>query len=146
MLTLPPPPGFRGLDPDLEVRAYHRHLPHWRQDGATYAVTFRQADALPAERVAELKDLREVWEKRHPRPRSEADWRRYAKDYTERVDGWLDEGHGSCRFSSRENVALLASALTKFHNERYHTGAFAIMPNHCHVILRPFEGEFFGVR
>lgn len=60
---LPASPGFRRLHPDLSVRMYHRHLPHWRQDGATYE---------------NLKLWREIWERSHSQPRSEA---------------WLDEGH-----------------------------------------------------
>lgn len=76
--NLPASPGFRGLHPDLSVRMYHRHLPHWRQDGATYAVTFRLADSIPQEHVRDLKRWREIWERSHPQPRSEA---------------WLDEGH-----------------------------------------------------
>ncbi|MCR9208008.1 MAG: hypothetical protein NXI28_07250 [bacterium] len=60
---LPASPGFRRLHPDLPVRMYHRHLPHCRQAGATYE---------------NLKLWREIWERSHPQPRSEA---------------WLDEGH-----------------------------------------------------
>lgn len=41
--NLAAPPGFRGLHPDLPIRINHRHLPHWPQNGATYAVTFRLA-------------------------------------------------------------------------------------------------------
>jgi len=52
----PPPPGFRGLDPEKPLHFYRRHLPHWRQDGATYFVTFLLADALPEARVAELRN------------------------------------------------------------------------------------------
>ena len=40
------PPGFQGLRTDIPVTVYYRHLPHWRQDGATYFVTFRLADSL----------------------------------------------------------------------------------------------------
>jgi hypothetical protein len=29
MWNLPPPPGFRGLDPHKPVTVYIRHLPHW---------------------------------------------------------------------------------------------------------------------
>ena len=39
--NLDAPPGFRGLHPDIPVTMYERHLPHWRQDGATYFVTFQ---------------------------------------------------------------------------------------------------------
>ena len=42
--SLPAPPGFQGLREDLSLTVYERHLPHWRQDGATYLVTFRLAD------------------------------------------------------------------------------------------------------
>ena len=34
--NLDPPPGFQGLREDLPLRTYTRHMPHWRQDGATY--------------------------------------------------------------------------------------------------------------
>jgi REP element-mobilizing transposase RayT len=139
--NLPAPPGFRGLDPGFPVTLYERHLPHWRQEGATYAVTFRQADSLPRVRIDELRRMRMDWEDRNPPPRSEETWRTYALEYTRRVNSWLDEGAGSCAFRSRENSEILADALTKFHGLRYHTGAFAIMPNHCHLVIRPFPGE-----
>jgi hypothetical protein len=72
--NLDAPPGFRGLHPDLPIRIYHRRLPHWRQDGATYAVTFRLADSLPQEQLQSLKRWRELWERSHPAPRCDADW------------------------------------------------------------------------
>lgn len=135
------PPGFSGLNPHLPVRIYHRHLPHWRQERATYVVTFRQSDSLPQSRVNEIKALRREWERLHPEPRSEADWKDYARQYTRRVDAWLDEGYGSCRFRGRDAIEFLGTAMTKFHGQRYHTGAYAVMPNHCHLIFRPFDGE-----
>jgi hypothetical protein len=65
-----PPLGFRGLDLDRPVRRYLRHLPHWRQDGATYFVTFRLADSIPEAKLIELQNLRNHWEYTHPEPRS----------------------------------------------------------------------------
>ena len=56
--NLSAPPNFRGLHPDLPVTMYHRHLPHWRQEGAIYFVTFRLADALPQDKLDYLKRLR----------------------------------------------------------------------------------------
>ena len=144
MWNLPGPEGFRGFDPSLPVTIRHRHLPHWRQDGATYAVTFRQADALPQSRIDELRRLRQDWEARHPEPREDAAWEEYAREFTRRVDAWLDEGAGSCVFRERDAVEILAAALTKFHGSRYHSGAYAIMPNHAHLVIRPFAGEELG--
>jgi hypothetical protein len=67
MWNLPPPPCFQGLHPDKPVTVYQRHLPHWRQDGATYFVTFRLADSLPQSKLDELAALKEAWQRRHPR-------------------------------------------------------------------------------
>jgi len=100
-VNLPAPEGFRGFDPSLPVTIRHRHLPRRRQEGATYAVTFRQADALPQSRIDELRRLRQ-------------DWQAYAREFTRRVDAWLDEGAGSCVFRERDAVDLLATALTSF--------------------------------
>ena len=96
--NLAAPPGFRGLDRHLPFRRYERHLPHWRQDGATYFVTFRLADALPQEKLDFLRRVRAEWERTHPPPRSEQDWTAFAKQYTEHVERWTDEGHGACWF------------------------------------------------
>ncbi len=63
MLNLPLPPGFQGLHPDKTVKMYERHLPHWRQDGATYFVTFRLGDSLAQSRIHELDGLRLEWER-----------------------------------------------------------------------------------
>jgi hypothetical protein len=66
--NLPPPPNFRGIHPDRPVRRYERHLPHWRQHGATYFVTFNLADAIPANSVRQLESMRRAWEHKHPPP------------------------------------------------------------------------------
>ena len=96
MLELPPtPPGFRGLHTGLPIRIYIRHLPHWRQDGATYFVTFRLADSLPQAKLIELKNLRAHWEHTHPEPRSEKDWEEHAREVIRRTEVWLDESHGA---------------------------------------------------
>ena len=59
MPQIPPaPPGFTPFDLNKSVRRYIRHLPHWRQDGTTYFVTFRLADSLPDAKLKELRTLR----------------------------------------------------------------------------------------
>jgi hypothetical protein len=61
MWNLPPPPGFQGLHPEKPVTIYQRHLPHWRQDGASYFVTCRLADSLPQVKLQELAALKREW-------------------------------------------------------------------------------------
>ncbi|MCR9116572.1 MAG: transposase [bacterium] len=134
------PPEFRGLHPDLPIRMYHRHLPHWRQDGATYAITFRLADSIPQEHVRSLKRWREIWERSHQQPRSEADWDQFAREITNRTEAWLDEGHGECFFRDTTLADEMAKSLVHFQNKRYVTFCHCVMHNHVHLVMKPFDG------
>jgi len=130
MIHFDPPPKFRGLDPNLPVRIYHRNLPHWRQDGATYFVTFRLADSLPQSKLEELNEEKARWEKAYPPPRSEEQWKSYAQSVTAKTESWLDEGHGKCILENCDAARILGDALPYFHGKRYDLFASVIMPNH----------------
>ena len=54
---MPQEPLFRPFNPDGELHIYCRNLPHWRQSGATYFVTFRQDDSIPAKVLKEWLDF-----------------------------------------------------------------------------------------
>lgn len=138
--NLDAPTNFRGLHPDLPITVYQRHLPHWRQVGATYFVTFRLGDALPQEKLNYLKRLREEWERRNPPPRSKECWEAFAKEYTTQSERWLDEGYGICHFREQRWTTDLSERLHHFQGERYFLSCWAIMPNHCHVVIKPFDG------
>ena len=139
--NLPPPPGFRGLHPDIPITIYHRHLPHWRQAGATYFVTFRLADALPQSKLEQLRRWRAQWEREHPPPRSEQEWQDFAQRYTRTTEAWMDEGYGECVFRSPALAQVMADAFLHFQDQRAVTGCYVVMPNHCHVVVRPL-GNF----
>jgi putative transposase len=74
MWNLAAPPGFQGLREDKDLTIYIRHLPHWRQEGATYFATFRLGDSLPQSKLRELTDWRKEWEQCHEQPRSTEVW------------------------------------------------------------------------
>ena len=38
---------FQPFNPRAEMTLYRRDLPHWRQEGCTYFVTFCLADSIP---------------------------------------------------------------------------------------------------
>ncbi len=139
--NLAPPPGFRGLDPHKPLTVYHRHLPHWRQDGASYFVTFRLADSLPQIKLRELAVYKEEWERTHPPPRSDKDLDQFAKDTFARVEGWLDQGMGACWLRQAWAGQIVDDALRFFDGSRYELGSFVVMPNHVHAIVRPLEPE-----
>jgi len=138
--NLSAPPGFRGLHPELPIRVYHRHLPHWRQQGATYFVTFRLADSIPQEQLRSLKRWREHWEQTHQEPRSEAAWRALAREITNRTEAYLDGGYGECVFREKRLAGEMAKSLRHFQDVRYQTSCLVVMPNHFHLIIRPLDG------
>jgi len=135
--NLEAPPEFRGLHPDLPVRIYKRRLPHWRQQGATYFVTFRLADAIPQNQLRALKRWREQWERTHPEPRSESDWESFAKQITRRTEAYVDEGYGECVFRNPSLAEEASRSLLHFQNTRCLTSCFTVMPNHIHAVIKP---------
>jgi REP element-mobilizing transposase RayT len=141
MWNLPPPPGFQGLHPDKPLTVYQRHLPHWRQDGATYFVTFHLADSLPQAKLDELALLKAEWQRRLAGPASDAALEELARETQVRIERWLDQGIGSCPLKRPALAAFLTTAMHHFDSERYELGCYVVMPNHVHGIVRPTVPE-----
>lgn len=137
MWNLTPPPGFQGLSPDKPVTVYHRHLPHWRQDGATYFVTFRLEDSLPQAKLRELRQYKAEWQKQHPPPHQQQALENLTREIMRRVECWLDQGMGSCALRDPRAGQSTTKALHHFDSERYELDSYVVMPNHVHAILRP---------
>ena len=140
MWNLSPPPGFQGLHPDKPVTVYWRHLPHWRQEGATYFVTYRLADSLPQARLQELRALKREWEHKYPMPRSQEQIEELSRETVRRAERWLDQGMGSCRLGDGRASQFVVDSMRHFDDERYEIGCYVTMPTHVHVVLRPFGG------
>ena len=119
--------------PSAEIRFTHHHLPHWQQPGATYFVTFRLGDSLPADLLATWKAERDEWHRTHQPPLSPAEEQEYHRLFSARIDGWLDAGYGSCALRDPDTRAIVAVALTFFEGVRYRHLAWVIMPNHVHT-------------
>lgn len=152
--NLPAPPGFRGLDPNAPITMYRRHLPHWRQDGATYFVTFRLADSLPQVKLRELEALKKAWGERSrtdcqsvPRASETGmdcqsvlqDEEEFARKVMRQVEEWLDQGIGECWLKRPDVRLLVVDALHHFDNDRYELGCYVIMSNHVHLVIRPLN-------
>lgn len=145
--------GFREFNEYGEVRIYeHGVLPHWRQDGCTYFVTFRLADSLPRSVWGGLQDERKAWLRAHGVDPSAKDWKRpfaklsqqlqreYERSVGAQLNRHLDEGHGECLLRHGSTSDIVAAALDHFHGERVWTGDFVVMPNHVHVLMTPMDG------
>jgi methylmalonyl-CoA mutase cobalamin-binding domain/chain len=140
---LPLQPTFLNPERSIDKRD-SGHLPHWHQDGATYAVTFRLADSLPATVLKQYQSEKRLLLARIQQAEDSGDslaasqLRSELNDhYHKRMDEALDAGHGSCLMKRPEIAAIVRDALTHFDGERYHLGAWCVMANHVHLIIRP---------
>jgi REP element-mobilizing transposase RayT len=153
MFVLEPTPDFQGLRDDVPLEIYQRHLPHWRQAGATYFVTFRLADALPAAKQQGLADARAFWLRKHPPPHSAATLEAFHRHVGMEAEKWLDRGMGSCLLAEARYRQALVNALfrhdishfetpeSQTEEARFQLGAFVIMPNHVHLLVRPLRSS-----
>jgi len=124
-------------------KRYGAYLPHWNRTGDTYAVTFRLEDALPMEvfeRLARERDEKIKQAERKEEEISEETRKEITCLYREKVESYLNEGHGKCYLADGKIASLVQAALKHFDGERYNLIAWAVMPNHVHTILKPCEG------
>lgn len=105
-------------------------LPHWRVNEAVYSITFRLRDSLPRAVARELYLERERMLRGCTTTVERA---RLDAAFGIRLDNELDRNHGSCIL--REHPALVAEALQHFDRDRYQLHAWAVMPNHVHVMM-----------
>ena len=132
---------FRSFDPHGELKSTERNLPHWEQSGATYFLTFRLADSLPNSLLLEWREELKLWSRHHPKPWSKLTEQEYDERFGDRLEKWLDAGHGSCRLKETEAGKIVANTLRHFDGDRYILDGFVVMPNHVHALLKPL-GEY----
>jgi len=131
---------FHAMDPHGDLEITRRNLPHWHQEGATYFVTFRLADAVPAALLKEWKEEFETWKKFHPEPWDARTKHEYQDRFQDGRERWLDQGHGACLLKQPERATVVAEALRHFDRGRYVLDCWVIMPNHVHVLVQPAGG------
>ena len=122
----------------LEIRK-RKKLPHWERQLAIYHVVFRQADSLPVSVTNQFLQEREELLRKADLPIE--DRKRLEYLVSQRIQDYLDAGHGSCLMSQPEVGFLLSQALKHFDQKRYSIFAYAVMPNHVHAVLQPFADQ-----
>ena len=120
-------PNVEFFRPNDAIGFVSGNLPHWRQDGAVYFVTFRLADSLPQARLRELRT-----EISATVPASERD-----AELILRTERFLDAGYGACVLAKPTAKAIVEDALRCFDGTRYCLEDAAVMPNHVHVLVVP---------
>ncbi len=108
------------------------YLPHWEVDDAIYFITYRLADSLPRQVIANLK--LEYQSARRKMDRRLSEW------FHRRLDEFLDEGRGACHLKVPEISKTVIETWQYFDRQRYDLIAWCVMPNHVHVIARIFSG------
>jgi len=125
------------LDPYADIEQSRNRLPHWHQLGAVYFVTFRLADALPAELLRAWSEERARWLKWHPEPWTAEIEREYHQRFSHSIEQMSDESHGACILKKPQSAKLTGEALMHFDGARYHQLTWIVMPNHVHAIFAP---------
>jgi REP element-mobilizing transposase RayT len=147
-------PLFRAFDPHAPVTVYRRNLPHWRQAGCTYFVTFRLADSIPAPVLRQWSDERRTWMSGHGIDgslREALNMKKYLaipaserllfeRTQHRRLQLHLDRCQGSCCLEHKTVQEHVRTALHYFDGDRWQCGDWVIMPNHVHLLCVPAAG------
>ncbi len=154
---------------DAGATIYVRNLPHWRQPGATYFVTFRTWDSIP-EATWELMNKEAIdWERRLAKRQNDEsllkEYRIFRRRFQTRIEAILGKCHGACLLRDPDYRMEVTKAL-EFYVTRasrsaqcvgtaartgrpelprskvpqYDLDAFVVMPNHVHLAIRPLPG------
>jgi len=130
------------LDRSKPLGSVHSgYLPHWRQEGVAYFVTWRTVDSMPRPRVVQWISERQDWLDHHPEPHSDADADEYRRLFSRRWHQWLDECHGACLLARDDLRTIVEAAFAHFDGQRYELMESVVMPNHVHVLVSPFAGH-----
>ena len=104
-------------------------------------VTFRLADSLPREVLEPLLAAREAFINAHPQPWDEITEAIFHAQFSDKLDEYLDAGHGSCALRDPHVAQIVADRFHHFNEQRYRLLSYIIMPNHAHVLFTLNGGE-----
>lgn len=154
MISTKTPIRFTPFNDALPMRYYQTgYLPHLRQRGCTYFVTFRLADSVPVPRLEQWKQERAIWLIARNIDVREASWKlrflklsqqdkqTYERNFASKLFETLDEGFGKGYLKRQDVQNKMVQALEYFDGSRFRLGDFVIMPNHVHVLMTPI-GEY----
>ena len=127
------------------VRIYYTNMPHWRQEGCTYFVTYRMADSIPARVLEQWEREKSHWLSLHGVHAEK--WsdgfqqRQFLKHFNRKLNSYLDEGHGSCVLRDAACQQIIWDGWKHFDGVRYQLGDVVVMPNHVHLLITPLPGH-----
>ena len=132
--------NFSYFNPYEEVDNIIGNLPHWRQEGKLYFVTFRAADSMPHELLKEWESEMETWKRLNPEPHTPEQKKEYYHRFPAKMQQYLDAGYGACHLKNKEIKTIVENALRFFDGARYILDEFVVSVNHVHVLVEPKGG------
>jgi len=120
------------------------HIPHWEKEGATYFVTFRLSDSLPASVLSQIRAERAAiiaTARQMNRELSSDERRKLQRLSTPIIERYLDNGSGACHLRVPTVAETVVGSLRCFNEKRYRLFAWCIMPNHVHIVFKIFPGH-----
>ena len=113
-----------------------RSLPHYDNDKVYQMITFRLDDSMPQKVIDYWIDKLSIVAE----TAKNKDSYKYLK-LQEKLFEYEDKGHGECYLKNPAVYQVVEETLLKFDEERYDLITYVIMPNHVHVLIRPYEGH-----
>lgn len=113
------------------------NLPHVKQEGVTYFVTFRTADSLPAEKWKRWKAERDEWLEKNPKPHTDQQKKEYYATFPVQIEKWLDQRYGALVLAQTAPQKIVDDALHHFNGDRYILDEYVVAANHVHVLVTP---------
>ena len=96
-------------------------MPHWDQGRRVYFITFRLGDSLPVGFLEwlEIQGVDPIKKRKI-------------------IEKYMDAGKGACILRDQKNRKVLEDVLRRKNNQDYFIYAYAIMPNHVHILVEIF--------
>ena len=117
---------YRGIN---KYRFKRRDLPHWDIPDRRQTLIYRLWDSIPQSKIQEIKRLA-----------AENKWD--TGDYTLRrlMEESLHHGYGCGLLKYPEIAKIVLQTWLKFDGKAYDLYEWVIMPNHVHLLFRPYPG------
>ncbi len=116
-------------------------LPHWYMPGYAHFITYRLAGTIPAVKLREWRERRELGLKQKvPEGMTAREHRaRIHKQFFQEYDRYLDNNRERQWLAKPDVAAMIRENLYHHDGGKYQLLAWCIMPNHVHVVLQPLE-------
>ena len=124
---------------------YKRNLPHFQPEEGIFFITYRLNIELPNSLKRTLiskhmdfeKQIKKFSEKEKTEKRLE-----FEKQQFDLIDQFLGLTKSGPFWLKDENIAdIVKESLFYLQDKKYHLYAFCIMPNHVHILIKPFQNN-----